>query len=317
MRYTEKSTWAIPHCRCLGKSSRSLETSEWVQQVKRVNFWKYIGRSKPEDGCNRETGSALRPVAQFVCQWSLWEHLSDSAQSQVALELCSCSVNHTNCCSRQGLAWASPPSPLESLYDNAWPLRHSRRKHCACFHQSPLWQRQMVQSSTFTSIPAGMIVVPAKQFGPAAWEGEEKDRKEGMRTTRNGCGSPESFSSSEGLGWTDAKRGWELGGGGGSQSRRTDLFTGMHRWACFCNTKALLLVSPSPLTWSALHPNAPWAEKPARSWHGSTERLEYRETEEGEEADLRGSREDGVNHFSRYEKATEQPQQFLAWLSDT
>lgn len=70
----------------------------------------------------------------------------------------------------------------------------------------------MVQSSTFTSIPAGMIVVPAKQFGPAAWEGEEKDRKEGMRTTRNGRGSPESFSFSEGLGWTDAKRGWELGG---------------------------------------------------------------------------------------------------------
>lgn len=78
-------------------------------------------------------------------------------------------------------AWASPPSPPAgvlvlsslflvsvSLYDKAWPLRHSRRKHCACFHQSPLWQRQMVQSSTFTSIPAGMIVVPAKQFGPVA-----------------------------------------------------------------------------------------------------------------------------------------------------
>lgn len=82
----------------------------------------------------------------------------------------------------------------------------------------------------------------------------------------------------------------------------------MHRWACFCNTKALLLVSPSPSTWSALHPNAPWAEKPARRWLGSTERLEYREreTEEGrEKAALRGSRENGVNHFSLYEKATE------------
>lgn len=45
----------------------------------------------------------------------------------------------------------------------------------------------------------------------------------------------------------------------------------MHRWACFCNTKALLLVSPSPSTWSALHPNAPRAEKPARRWLGSAE----------------------------------------------
>lgn len=58
----------------------------------------------------------------------------------------------------------------------------------------------MVQSSTFTSIPAGMIVVPAKQFGPAAWEGREgkegerETEEKGMRTTRNGCVSPESFS---------------------------------------------------------------------------------------------------------------------------
>lgn len=100
-----------------------------------------------------------------------------------------------------------------------------------------------------------------------------EDRKEGMRTTRNGCGSLESFSFSEGW-WSDAE---ELQGVRGSQSRRTDLFTGMHRWACFCNTKALLLVSPSPSTWSALHPNAPRAEKPARRWLGSIERLEYRE----------------------------------------
>lgn len=44
---------------------------------------------------------------------------------------------------------------------------HSRLEHCAGFHQSPLWQWQMLQSSTFTSMPAGIIVVPAKQFGPA------------------------------------------------------------------------------------------------------------------------------------------------------
>lgn len=37
-----------------------------------------------------------------------------------------------------------------------------------------------------------------------------------------------------------------------------------HRWACLCNTKALLLVSPSPLTWTALHPNVPSAEEAAR-----------------------------------------------------
>lgn len=109
--------------------------------------------------------------------------------------------------------------PVESLYDSDWPLRHSRRKHCAGFHQSPLWQRQMVQSSTFTSIPAGMIVVPAKQFGPAAWgrEGEEgrgegrtKKREKRMRTTRNGCGSPESISFSAGW-WSDAESCGELG----------------------------------------------------------------------------------------------------------
>ncbi len=64
----------------------------------------------------------------------------------------------------------SLPSAPEGFYVAAWPLRHSRRKHCAGFHQSPLWHRQMVQSSTFTSMPAGMIVVPAKQFGPVTWE---------------------------------------------------------------------------------------------------------------------------------------------------
>lgn len=52
---------------------------------------------------------------------------------------------------------------------------------------------------------------------------------------------------------TEAKKWWSSG----SRSGRTDLFTDMHRWACFCNTKALLLVSPSPLTRSALHPNVP------------------------------------------------------------
>lgn len=185
--------------------------------------------------------------------------LSYDALSRVAKELCSGPVCHRQRCSQRGLGWAS-------LYD--WPLRHSRRRHCAGFHQSPLWQRQMVQSSTFTSIPAGMIVVPAKQFGPVTQEVGE----EGIRRTRNRCVSPESVSF------------WRYGGGrhtaAGSWSRHSDLFTGMHRWACFCNTKALLLVSPSPSTWSALHPNAPRAQTPARRWLGSAERLKYREMEE-------------------------------------
>lgn len=87
----------------------------------------------------------------------------------------------------------------------------------------------------------------------------------------------------------------------------------MHRWACFCNTKALLLVSPSPLTRSALHPNAPWGEEAARRWLGNAEKLEFRERGgmgggmEGwrwsENADLRGNKEDGVNDFSLAEKA--------------
>lgn len=51
---------------------------------------------------------------------------------------------------------------------------HSRLEHCAGFHQSPLWQWQMLQSSTFTSMPAGIIVVPAKQLGPV--ETHEGDR---------------------------------------------------------------------------------------------------------------------------------------------
>lgn len=51
----------------------------------------------------------------------------------------------------------------------------------------------------------------------------------------------------------------------------------MHQWACFCNTKALLLVSPSPLTRSALHPNALWGEEAARRWLGNAEKLEFRE----------------------------------------
>jgi len=76
-------------------------------------------------------------------------------------------------------------------------------------------------------------------------------------------------------------------GSQGSQSRPPDLFTGMHRWACFCNTKALLLVSPSPSTWSALHPNA--------LQQGSCQALARQH---------RGSREDGVNHFSLQQKAT-------------
>lgn len=74
---------------------------------------------------------------------------------------------------------------MKSLYDDDWPLRHSRRKHCAGFHQSPLWQRQMVQSSTFTSIPAGMIVVPAKQFGPDNMGSEETKVERGLKRNDN------------------------------------------------------------------------------------------------------------------------------------
>lgn len=51
---------------------------------------------------------------------------------------------------------------------------HSRLEHCAGFHQSPLWQWQMLQSSTFTSMPAGMMVVPAKQLGPAETRGRNE-----------------------------------------------------------------------------------------------------------------------------------------------
>lgn len=71
--------------------------------------------------------------------------------------------------------------------------------------------------------------------------------------TPRGVGEGLLFFGGFGL-WTDAKEEWELG-----ESKRTvQIFSqGTHRWACFCNTKALLLVSPSPLTWSALHPNAP------------------------------------------------------------
>ena len=106
--------------------------------------------------------------------------------------------------------------PVESLYDNVWPLRHSRRKHCAGFHQSPLWQRQMVQSSTFTSIPAGMIVVPAKQFGPAAWErgGGKEGRKRQERRNENDkkwmwfSGGVSLFSAGW---WSDAESCRELG----------------------------------------------------------------------------------------------------------
>lgn len=54
---------------------------------------------------------------------------------------------------------------------------HSRLEHCAGFHQSPLWQWQMLQSSTFTSMPAGIIVVPAKQFGPAKTHGSNRNNK--------------------------------------------------------------------------------------------------------------------------------------------
>ncbi len=82
--------------------------------------------------------------------------------------------------SRAAHRTVSLPSAPEGFYVAAWPLRHSRRKHCAGFHQSPLWHRQMVQSSTFTSMPAGMIVVPAKQFGPVTWEKGGDFKKAGM-----------------------------------------------------------------------------------------------------------------------------------------
>lgn len=134
------------------------------------------GRTETTSGKIHEGRSTCPRCAAKV------EPAFNSTQSQVSSELCSCAVSHTNLLWWAGLLRLSfssipacrSPSPFlplflaVSLYDKAWPLRHSRRKHCACFHQSPLWQRQMVQSSTFTSIPAGMIVVPAKQFGPVA-----------------------------------------------------------------------------------------------------------------------------------------------------
>lgn len=52
---------------------------------------------------------------------------------------------------------------------------HSRLEHCAGFHQSPLWQWQMLQSSTFTSMPAGMMVVPAKQLGPVGTQAHRRN----------------------------------------------------------------------------------------------------------------------------------------------
>lgn len=109
----------------------------------------------------------------------------------------------------------------------------------------------------------------------------------------------------------------ELWGVGESQSRRTDLFTGMHRWACFCNTKALLLVSPSPSTWSALHPNAPRAQKPARRWLGSIERLESRERwrERARELLSEGQREDGFNHFACILKGQKKKKKLLSSFS--
>lgn len=55
---------------------------------------------------------------------------------------------------------------FESLFYTICLPWHSRFEHWAGFHQSPLWQWQMLHSSTFTSMPAGIMVVPAKQFGP-------------------------------------------------------------------------------------------------------------------------------------------------------
>lgn len=100
----------------------------------------------------------------LLCLCSSWQRPSETSPSQVWRN-CAPALSVT----QNGAVSAGPClscSPQWSPYDNVWPLRHSRLKHCAGFHQSPLWQRQMVQSSTFTSIPAGMIVVPAKQFGP-------------------------------------------------------------------------------------------------------------------------------------------------------
>lgn len=219
----------------------------------------------------------------WFCQGLLCVCVCLSVQYVPCISVCpAISVCQRNCApANQSLAvmrWAVPcsdsraahrtvslPSAPEGFYDAAWPLRHSRRKHCAGFHQSPLWHRQMVQSSTFTSMPAGMIVVPAKQFGPVTW-GKGGDFKEaGM-----------SESSQEPL------LGGNAGVTHGSSEGGTDVwmfFTAMHRWACFCNTKALLLLSFPfspilPLThpsshWDALHSNVPQAAGDAEQscWH--------------------------------------------------
>ncbi len=198
-------------------------------------------------------------------------YLSMSSYLSLPEELCSCqSVPRCHkvvpCSdSRAAHRTVSLPSAPEGFYDAAWPLRHSRRKHCAGFHQSPLWHRQMVQSSTFTSMPAGMIVVPAKQFGPVTW-GKGGDFKE--------AGMNESLQ--------EPLLGGNAGVTHGSYEGGTDVwmfFTAMHRWACFCNTKALLLLSFPfslilPLThpsshWDALHSNVPQAAGDAEQscWH--------------------------------------------------
>lgn len=63
MTYIQKTIWAIQHCRRLGKSSGSLETFVWEQQVKPVNFWKYTGPLNSRD--------------EFTFVWSSWGHLFD------------------------------------------------------------------------------------------------------------------------------------------------------------------------------------------------------------------------------------------------
>lgn len=73
----------------------------------------------------------------------------------------------SNVCSVEAIA--SSPRNSSSVGDFSYTVClpwHSRFEHWAGFHQSPLWQWQMLHSSTFTSMPAGIIVVPAKQFGP-------------------------------------------------------------------------------------------------------------------------------------------------------
>ena len=93
------------------------------------------------------------------------------------------------------------------------------------------------------------------------WQRREKERKQKKRQK---C-SREAPLGGDGMGATGR-------GPGGVGAEERDLFMGMHRWACFCNTKALSpsLPSLSLLTQNTLHSNAQQAEDAGKEprWRG-------------------------------------------------